>query len=544
MGSLLDELEAGQPSPSRKKKKQAGSGNRSGGPDKRGRGAFQAANGVPTGEVLDWLGVEHDEKYARCPGCGEDGALICENGGIKCLHNRCADAGPEGYPGFRTNVDIVAVVRGVEPSAAAKLICDRFDVGSRQNSEPAESNSAPVELRPLGDLLGQALDRAERRRTGDEKPVPVPFAEWAEALGGGLWPGAHYMVSGTGVGKSQLAIQTALGAAATSVPTLYVGLELDEAQIALRVLGERIGTSWSKLYLGKCTVEELQRARKFATPVAQLPFYADFGPPRGWPPSRLFAVVEKMRQRYPVGPLLVVLDYLQLVGNEPGEGWRPDLRERVGNAAYSAREVARRFDASVLVISSAARNAYGLLAGDVKKAGFATRPAGKDTFTRPILQPSVLIGLGKESGEVEFSADSVTVLIRWPAAFNDFSTPMICAVPKFRASEASWLALCFKRGSFCECPIKSLDDLPKPEKTFDLGGGSARERVSDSDMEGRVFEAARKNPHFTSMSKLAGATKGTRTVVLAAIKRLIAAGRLEITKAGTVVRNEPKGPNA
>src|SRR5581483_4081012 len=120
-----------------------------------------------------------------------------------------------------------------------------------------------------------------------------------------------------------------------------------------------IGTRWSSLYLGRCSEAELARARDAVPALDGLPFYCDFGPARGWPGSRLSALAEGLRRLHPEGPLLIVLDYLQLVGDEIGDFQRrPDLRERIGGAAYAAREVARRYEASVLMISSAARNHY------------------------------------------------------------------------------------------------------------------------------------------------------------------------------------------
>src|SRR5690606_40360019 len=71
---------------------------------------FSRVREVSTVAVLDWLGIEYNDKHATCPGCGEDGALICKDGGLKCLHNRCSHVGPAGHPGFRSNVDIVTAV--------------------------------------------------------------------------------------------------------------------------------------------------------------------------------------------------------------------------------------------------------------------------------------------------------------------------------------------------------------------------------------------------------------------------------------------------
>lgn len=71
---------------------------------------FREANALDTIHVLDLLSIAHSSstrgEMATCPGCGEDGALVCEKGGVKCLHDRCGTAGPPANKGFRTNVDL------------------------------------------------------------------------------------------------------------------------------------------------------------------------------------------------------------------------------------------------------------------------------------------------------------------------------------------------------------------------------------------------------------------------------------------------------
>lgn len=387
----------------------------------------------------------------------------------------------------------------------------------------------PIELVKLASLVGPALDRSTARRRGDEKAVPVPFRGWEDALGGGLWPGAHFIVSGTGVGKSQLSIQTALGAAKAGVPVAYVGLELDEMQIALRVLAEQAGMRWSGLYTGRCSEAEIARARGCAGQLEGLPFYVDFGSAHGWPASRLVALAQRMRKDHPRGRMLIVLDYLQLVGDEPAEfRRRPDLRERIGSAAYLARDVARRFDVAVLMISSAARNHYGLLAGEFDHAGLTTRNGH-----RAILHPHVLVGLGKESGELEFSADTSTVLLRWPVALDNGEAAILVAVPKVRAGAESWSALAFGGGRFQALPIEDLSELPPPPKRSRAGGKAA---VSEADYEARALATARRIPTLKSKSAVADATTGTRSHVLDAVDRLVAEDRMVFDDAGVTIR--------
>lgn len=407
-----------------------------------------------------------------------------------------------------------------------------YDFGDEWEPEeprrPRDRNGTEDEAKPelvlqtLSSLVGPALDRAERRQRGEEMPVPVPFSEYAEILGGGYWPGAHFLVSGTGVGKSQFSIQTSLHAAAKGVPVVYIGLELDEAQIALRAVSEQTRRRWSGLYLGRCSTDDIARAREAAKALDGLPVYVDFGPPRGWPASRLELLAEAARKAHPTGPLLIVLDYLQIIGDEPGDMQRrPDTREKVGSAAYAARQAARRYDAAVLVISSAARAHYGLLASDAKEAGLMVRQT-RDGLGRErvITHPHTLIGLGKESGEVEFSADTVTTLIRWPGQLESGETPVIAAVPKVRAGQPSWSALRFW-GRFEELPILDTDELPEVGKR-----GGKGQPVGGDAYEERVLDVVRRHGPFKSKSSVAMMTEGNKQQVLKAVSRLLEIGKL------------------
>lgn len=93
---------------------------------------FELANRVDTVQLLDRLGISHEEtgrgEMATCPGCGESGALVCKEGGLKCLHDRCAHAGPRDKPGFRNPVAIVETAKSLDGKGAARWICESFGI--------------------------------------------------------------------------------------------------------------------------------------------------------------------------------------------------------------------------------------------------------------------------------------------------------------------------------------------------------------------------------------------------------------------------------
>ena len=250
-----------------------------------------------------------------------------------------------------------------EAAARAKV-----DAEAKLEAERAERLDA-LKAQRVGAFQDRAILRMEARASGAEMPVPVPWPSVAAALGGGLWPGCYTVVGNTGSGKSQFAIQLAHEAAAKGTPVLYIGLELGEIDLTARLLGLAAKVYWSKLYLGDpFTVGGLRtRHADKVEALRALPFHLDFGGPFGWSYRELETKVRDLRDLYPEPhgkgsrPLLVVLDFLQLVASPEGE--REDLRERIARASYAARAVARAMDVAVLLISSTSRENYGTLDG-------------------------------------------------------------------------------------------------------------------------------------------------------------------------------------
>src|SRR6185295_16153884 len=112
----------------------------------------------------------------------------------------------------------------------------------------------------------------------------------------------------------------------------------------------------------------------------------------------------------PVPPAFVVLDYTQLAHAPPGR--REELRETIGNVAKVARSLAQK-GIAVLALSSTARTNYDRVNGKPDAAA-NTKPKG-----RPPIEPgkndvdaAEYIDLGKDAGELEFTADVVMALVR------------------------------------------------------------------------------------------------------------------------------------
>ena len=310
-----------------------------------------------------------------------------------------------------------------------------------------------------------AIARMMRRAEGKELPIPLPWPTVAEKLNGGLWPGEYVLVGNTGSGKSQWALQVALNAATQRIPCLYVGLELGKDDLIARMLGMLAGRKWSTLWLGKNQAELADIATQYGPQLIKMPIHTVVAPPYGWSYTKLYEIAEAMRKEYknlllsaegyPKVPMLVVVDFLQIVASPPGQ--REDLRYRIQQTAYAARAVARDLDAAIIMVSSTSRENYALLDGasSYNDSGSQSKEQSRKTPPPSWERPATfLVGLGKESGEVEYSADYVLVLAKEPWHGNAppaEGSIVHLGIAKARAgTPGEWSSLKFDGGRFEE----------------------------------------------------------------------------------------------
>lgn len=329
----------------------------------------------------------------------------------------------------------------------------------------------------VGAFLMDAVDGMRRRGSGEDRPVPVPWPRTAQELRGGLWAGCYVLVGATGAGKTQWAFEVAYHAITQSspVPVLYIGLELDRpglvarlAALGLRKRGRPV--SWSGFYMGeRDALAELDKpgGREVLERLDAAPLYLVTGDARGWPYSKLGEAVEDIRAEHPTGPVLVILDFLQLVSGAEDSNQREDIRERIGGAAYLARMAARAHGATVLILSATARTNYPLFTGSGKADGMDTPKLGTG-------DPGRFVGTGKEAGEVEYAADGVLALCRAPDGAGRLSW---LAVAKARTGRPpspcrGWVAYGFDGTCFTEDIDATDKPTPAPGNPSGPGAGA------------------------------------------------------------------------
>lgn len=312
------------------------------------------------------------------------------------------------------------------------------------------------------------LERIRRRQSGDEKPLRTPWPSLDRALDGGFFAGMHFVVGGTGTGKTQFAMQTGLnGAKAQNIPCLYIALELGPLDLFARAIGilRPHEGRWSDYFRGRIVpsddaVDELE----------SLPFHYVVGSSSGWHHNELERHARAFRELYPSAPgITVVVDFTQLLeGSE-----REDLRERIKRAAYAGREIARdpNLNANVIMLSSVARSFYGSVDASADDLDDSAQPSNGKRTAKQKQKPwegaaARHVGLGKESGDTEFSADTVLTMIRHPWPTPEVpreGTEISVAVAKQRSGPPGWAHLMFNGSTFrdggtLESPPRDGDD--------------------------------------------------------------------------------------
>lgn len=354
---------------------------------------------------------------------------------------------------------------------------------------------AAVEATPtLSELFGGAVARMRARGRGEERKLPLPWAGLARLYSsrGGLEvlrPGVHVIVGGTGSGKTQVALSIALEAARAGAPVTYVGLELDEVGIIARLMGieaargkafetafdvasNRWAERWSSLDwpdgdVSRRALDEVAERFEAVLPAVGRMRLRLGGGRSGFDAEAFGRVLDEARaDATKERPALVVLDFLQLLGANPANRDDKEIRTRIARASYLANNATLDGRLAVVLVSATGRANYDLDALELGK----------------LYHPSKLVGTGKESGEIEYSAASVLVLGRLgdkqPSKCTEpaggWRAVRLACLAKGRHGGMGWAMLGFDGGAFydidadgtlLEAAVKAAKSGEKAEKS-------------------------------------------------------------------------------
>lgn len=260
-------------------------------------------------------------------------------------------------------------------------------------------------------------DNEDPNRKGDLMALTNRIGE-ARGEGSHLPAGLHVFTGQTGGGKTAVAINLVDAAASAGHPVLYVSLELDEVEIAARVVGLRAGLKWSDLARRRPLRFAGARERRDAEITTLLQGDAQrihvLAPTLSMPVNRVTAEALALWRTCGKVPL-VVFDYLQLAQMRVENAERVALREHLGAVTLELRALSRHLpeDAPdwpgcpVVVLSSTAR--VNVKRGS-KTEGAVQGMDGRDPDQLRLADLETLKALPKEAGEIEATAVTAWVI--------------------------------------------------------------------------------------------------------------------------------------
>jgi replicative DNA helicase len=324
---------------------------------------------------------------------------------------------------------------------------------------------------------------------------PSGFTTLDRKLGGGLKSGqSTVLIGATGSGKTAAAQNVAINVARAGTPVVLIGSELTRKMNVQRAAAIASNRPIRELEFG----DPAESAAKVAMALKGLPIYTwstadidDVADPAGFVEAKAKAV-EALTGTKP----LVIMDYLQDYARVSDES----VRMTVGSLSKKLRLVAVRNNWASLVVSSTSR------ANHLKSDG------------KPIsLEPEDYKTFAKESGDIEYDAGQVLVLITMPREEGTLTRDAFIMSAKDRGGESGPVGFTFdgSTGIFREEP-SALDRIVARSESTQSRAQSGKE----DKIRAAVLGGAASRPAIYMM------VRGNKQVIYKTINSMIAAGVL------------------
>lgn len=292
-------------------------------------------------------------------------------------------------------------------------------------------------------------------------------------------------------GKSALVGEWLIGLAKQR-PVLHCSLELMKPELFVRYAAHEMKFPWRDGIKGAVPQQDMARAVKGMR--IKVMGADDFD--RMDPFGSLEAAVARMTQECGIAPI-VAIDYIQIMAR----GASTEMRHKVGELTYRARQLAQRFDTVVLGVFTTQRDKYSLKQVEIMRAA---------------QDPRAYLGAAKESGDIEFDC-AILMYLDVDMSTQGPEKPAQLALARCRVGDEGFVGLRVRLdvGSFKE-DMGALSDFANEAR---------QQKRADDDMKSAcdaVLEAVRALPGqpWGTMQARAAA-KSSRSVVDRARDKLI-----------------------
>jgi replicative DNA helicase len=287
------------------------------------------------------------------------------------------------------------------------------DLQSKLTSLTSDLQKSRIEK--IGDAMGVAINESIENR---EKNVTLigdstGFRSLDEKIGGLINSDYIIIAAGTAEGKSTLAMNMAMNLAfEQNVPTSFFSLEMQNKQLAFKVLSNRLGIPVKKLRMGQISDEQVKNAHEVKSKFGGAPLYLnDEG---GQNIEEICTTIRQLNRKF--GVTKVFVDYLQLVGAE-APGRKTGMREQdVSYVSKRLRALSLELDICIIALSQLAEMEKGATRpyklGDLRES----KAIGHDATTVIFIWKPILPNQNRDIqnvmiGDIEFHATKHDALI-------------------------------------------------------------------------------------------------------------------------------------
>jgi replicative DNA helicase len=280
-----------------------------------------------------------------------------------------------------------ATADGANPEELLLTFQNTSNVLQKRSTELALS-AGEQSLPSLNELAPELLKQRDARLSGVGN-VPIGLSPISDALGGFWWPGVHVLLATPKAGKTQFVLQEAVNAAKEGSTVAYLSLELGPLEVEARVLGILENELFTNI-LTRQTDKIKALQEKHCDTLSRFRIFGGAGV--RLTPDNIRESAKSLRAMDGEGSCFMIVDYLQKMGGKT----QGEPRERVSEAADYLHTYGELYSIPILAVSTVGRVGYrGCSVQDFNKPG----------------SPDSLMGLGKESGDIEYSAQSLLAIV-------------------------------------------------------------------------------------------------------------------------------------
>lgn len=223
------------------------------------------------------------------------------------------------------------------------------------------------------------------------------------------------LVGGPGSGKSTLVANLLYQHAAEVGPAIMQSIELPGMEFTARTIGFRCDESWIGVLTGKVALDEMRRVTALERFVVLERDLATLG--------NLRLTIEAMVKAFTGQPILIAVDYVQILENERQQRGEREERLRVSDIVKSLDGIARHYGVVIIALSQmSTANAKAARAGDALGNDAGELAAETSAFNR---YATVALSIGKKSEMFEDGSRVVELSIgKWRMGEGDRVLPM------------------------------------------------------------------------------------------------------------------------